>query len=1336
MFQTSTPTGVMPPGGSSTANVGSLVGQLVVGATTPTEITAAMLATLAGSSELSEQRKVLLQLTEKVEEQKRAIQQQMELTQRTKIPLAGGSTVESLTQTTMLEPNRMEPVTVAVVTPAISVEKPVQSIPMPIVTSDLYTPKSELGLSVVTKTHVATVNPIVDNKVQPVLSEGSVSTTQPAKSSLPADSKKVPDAIPNVARKHLTVKAGITPATTGVVAPFSGNLALLPPSVQMLLTGGAVQTPDSPCDNTQELQPATEGSSSSTGAEVKSPVDGNVSSNEVHTAKDAEKTSEDNPSNKAEIKQNSMPEFMETALSDVTPSVGAHNAAAVRDLERTLQPPEAARVVLNPHGDVDYRIAPTGHFPTPPQLPPETGPQSSWQPAFQTKPQEASSGSPGVKAGPQPEWAPAFPAAVPPKQPDWAPVVPATKPLWEPAFPAATPPGVSRPADPRQRAAEERMRNAAFPPNAGRMDGSRQGEGAVRPMWNVRRPPVRPWSGAPPRLRFGAIPPPRPPVCMPMPPLPPSIPNAPPMPSGDIDERIRPQWPPGGDGRPWAQSGIRPLLPQPENTECKPAAVPTVDLSALGKFAVEFLKEQQQKGRGGVPPITSGNSSTVGMPLPANVLGIPSPANPALGIRPPAPPVTRGQTDPLLGVSVDKRSDTDERCRTDSGQPIQQVTRSAAKFHDVASPSQVGSLERQRQVKDNVTSLSQQQGNSKQVISSLAETANQRNAKSMQDKVKATVSGEKANFVSEKKEGAKSDVEVANPFQVAKNDTDSEMTGKSKSKWVPLGSVASKQPQNRAVIAPSSGGTVQRVTEEVNVLPSANKGGSTPTKLTPVQIKPLGKNLIETKTSQLLDPAETKPLLTSLAEIKLAQQSESAAPVDVHSTRMLRGPTRSSSGDVQNKSQPSDKCQSKVESSEDTTLVKPDTDSRSSGEAVSVSEQGSSKLLKDDKMNEKPRTNRTASTSRSTDTGRRHRTRSRSRERIKKERRRSPSRDRYPASRRDRRRSRSKSRGRDRRAAKHRSRSRSRDREAKRRSRSRDRGVRRRTRSRSRGRSGVKRRSRSRSRDRDAKRRSRSRSRERRTSFRSDRGRHEKRLENVGRRSPPPPIRHERGSREERVSNDEGFSHGLPQDVDHRAAGLGDRDERYSTAIPSLGEHVGHTDTAATKSHEKNILEGSRDTDERVEVGRQVLASPFVRNAVEPWSGRAPPGESRVGHIRASGDTDDRDQWRHHGGQELFAEPQGRPDLTVPDPRAQPHGDAHMSPATFTRQPGDRPFTLRPPCDQAMPRGPPGWMPRMMGPRPPLVRPVGLPEQPPFLPRGPWSRGPPAGPPGGRPGPW
>ncbi|KAK2162899.1 hypothetical protein NP493_1497g00022 [Ridgeia piscesae] len=78
--------GVIPPGGSTTVGVSSLVGQLVGSATTPTEITAAMLATLAGSSGLSEQRKVLIQLTEKVEEQKRAIQQQMQLTQQTNAP--------------------------------------------------------------------------------------------------------------------------------------------------------------------------------------------------------------------------------------------------------------------------------------------------------------------------------------------------------------------------------------------------------------------------------------------------------------------------------------------------------------------------------------------------------------------------------------------------------------------------------------------------------------------------------------------------------------------------------------------------------------------------------------------------------------------------------------------------------------------------------------------------------------------------------------------------------------------------------------------------------------------------------------------------------------------------------------------------------------------------------------------------------------------------------------------------------------------------------------------------------------------------------------------------
>ena len=1362
--------GVIPPGGSTTVGVSSLVGQLVGSATTPTEITAAMLATLAGSSGLSEQRKVLIQLTEKVEEQKRAIQQQMQLTQQTNAPKTGGSTVAPSTESKMAPTSRLEPVTVAMPTLAVSLAKPVPSIPLPLVTPDLYMPKSEPSLNIVTTPPVANRNLTPDSKLQPVSSSKvSAASAQPLGSlplrSLPAENKKVPGVIPNVARKRLAEKTGVTPPTTTGATPLSGNLSLLPPSVQMLLMGGPVQTPGSGSDKThQESQPAPDSSSSS--ANVTSPVVGGTAGDAARTVEGVEKLAQDKASDKVSIKPNSTGPTQTTTGASIDAASG--NANTVSDTERTSRPSDVDPVVLNPHGDVDYRIAPTGRFPAPPPGPPASDSQSSWQPAFQTKPQEVST-SP---AGPKSEWTPAFPAAVSQQQPDWAAAVPAAKPAWEPAFPAEA----SRPADPRQRAAEERMRNAAFPPNAGRSDGPRQDEGGVRPlMWNTRppiqgRPPMPgPWGGAPLHPRFGAMPrPPLPPMRMCMPPPPPSIPNAAPMPSGDIDERIRPPWPPGGVTRPWPPSEVRPPLPPPPPDNAvrhKPAAVLNLDLSALGKFAVEFVKEQQQKGQGIIPPITS--CSTAIAPPPANALGLSIPASttskltsvsthgvplstsargvppsssahgvPATSsihgvpptssahgvptiVPPPASHPVGGQPGTLLGTATTKSSDTDERHHNDRGQHASQVTCSSAKFQDALSTSQMTNWTQQRLVGHGVTPLSQQPDTSKQNV---AAKSSQKEC-AAHDKLTTTASFEKTKMASGQKEGAKSDGD-----RTAKNIRVGEVAGITRSKWVPLGASVPKQPQNVAATAPPGAVTVQRASEEASAAPSPGKNRATPTKVTPVQIKQLGKSLVETKTSQLLDPVEAKPLLTSLAEIKLAQRSvnetSTPTPVDV---RAAKGGQQCSSGEKSQ--QPRGRGESKTE---ETALVRHNTDSRSSGEAVSVSDPGSTRSTKDGEEREREREKERAkagrgSSTRSSDGGHRHRSRSRSREK-QKERRRSHSRDRQRRER-DRRRSRSRSRGRDRdrRATKQRSRSRSHD--GKRRSRSRERQAKRRSRSRSRDR-GIKRRSRSRDReakrDRDVRRRSRSRSRERHLSFRSDRGRHERRVESDGRRSPPA-GRHERVSREDRVSNDEVFSHS--QDIDHRTTGHGDRDERYMSSIPTVGGQAGITDTTTSKPPEKPVMEGGQDTDERV------LAAPFVGNAAEPWSGR-PPRDSITGNVtRATGDKDDREQWRRRGGQELFAEQQVRLDMaTGAAPRA---GDPHMPPVPFARPLGDRPFMPPPPGEPMMtpPRPPPAWMPPMMAPRPPQMRPVGPPEQLPFPPRGP-DRGWPRGPPGGRPGPW
>ena len=1363
------PSGVIPPGGSTTGGVSSLVGQLVGSATTPTEITAAMLATLAGSSGLSEQRKVLIQLTEKVEEQKRAIQQQMQLTQQTNAPKAGGSTVAPSRESKMAPTSRVEPVTVAVPTPAVSLAQPVPSIPLPLVTPHLYMPKSEPSLNVVTKPSVANRNLTSDNKLPPVSSSKvSAASAQPLGSlplgSLPAETKKVPGVIPNVARKRLAEKTGVIPPTTTGATPLSRNLSLLPPSVQMLLMGGPVQTPDSGSDKTQESKPTPDSSSPS--ANVMSPVVGGT----ARPVDGVEAPTQDKASDKVSIKPTSTGP---TQTTTATSTEAASNANTMSDPERTLRQSDVDPVVLNPHGDVDYRIAPTGRFTAPPPGPPASDPQSSWQPAFQTKPQEVSTSA----AGPKCEWIPALPASVPQKQPDWAPAVPAVKPAWEPAFPTEA----SRPADPRQRAAEERMRNAAFPPNAGRSEGPRQDEGGVRPlMWNARppmqgRPPVPgPWGGAPPHPRFGAMPhPPLPPMRMRIPPPPPSIPNAAPLPSGDIDERIRPPWPPGGVTCPWP-SEVRPPLPPPDNAERhKPAALLSVDLSALGKFAVEFVKEQQQKGQGIIPPITS--CSTAMVPPPANALGLSRPASttskpPTVsttsargvppsssvhgmpvtgsvhGVPPPAivPPSSShhvgGQPGTLLGTVTTKSSDTDERHHNDRGQHASQVTCSTGKFQDTLSTSQVTNWTQQRSLGPSVTPLSLQP-DSKQGVANVAAKSSQKDAhltrvsksedRAAQDKLTTTASVEKTKTTSDQKEGAKS---VGG--RTATNVRVGEVAGITKSKWVPLGASVPKQPQNGAATAPPGAVTVQRPSEEASAAPSPGKNSATPTKVTPVQIKQLGKSLVETKTSQLLDPVEAKPLLTSLAEIKLAQRSvnETSTPGDV---RAAKDAQQCSS--AEKSQQPRGRGESKTE---ETAPVRPDTDSRSSGEAASVSDHGNTRTTKDGDERERERERERAkagrsSSTRSSDGGHRHRSRSRSREK-QKERRRSHSRDRQRRER-DRRRSRSRSRGRDRerdrRATKQRSRSRSRD--GKRRSRSRERQAKRRSRSRSRDRA-VKRRSRSRDReakrDRDVRRRSRSRSRERHSSFRSDRGRHERRVESEGRRSPPA-SRHV--SREDRVSNDEVFSHS--QDVDHRTTGHGDRDERYMSSIPTVGGgQVGLTDTTTSKPPEKPVMEGGQDTDERV------LAAPFVGNAAKPWSGRPPPPppppprDSITGNVmRATGDKDDREQWRRRGGQELFAEQQVRLDIA---PGAAPRmGDSHMPPVPFARPLGDRPFMPPPPGEPMMtpprPPPPPAWMPPMMPPRPPQMRPVGPPEQLPFPPRGP-DRGWPRGPPGGRPGPW
>ena len=1529
----------MPP----RANVDPRVGPHGGGATTPSEITAAMLATLAGTSRLGEQRRVLQQLTEKVEEQKRAIQQQMQLKQQanvsvvggitsapptratisepshakieeqkraiqqqiqqlTKIPVAGSVTIAQPTQATISQPSHAKPVAVVVETRDVSEPTTVQSIPLPI-TSHVYTPKSKSASNLAAKTHIATVDPIIEEKPQPAFSKPTALDAQPSNPPLPVDNNKVRDPVPNVARKRLSKKIATapvisTPVVTKPVVPsvltntaFSGNLSLLPTSVQLLLTSGSQQTVDS--DDSQPDMEAT----GTTGMEVKSPDDGNapcdevlprnevLPCDEVHVSKDVEKVAESDAGNNPGVKDENVLELVEKALAAIGSSgdvVGADKTAALLDPKKELQPCESDLTASNPHGDVDYRIAPAGMFPQPSQLPPVAAPQLPRQPAFWAKHDGATIRSPGVTGSipgfepdVMPVIEPTFAAAPPQKQRGWDPFAPDTKPPMEPAF-AAGPTTVSQPPDPRERASQEPTRNMPFPPNPGH---------PLEPpprMWNVRPPPVRPWGGVRPPLRFGSPMPRAPPPVFvaPQPPSP-SISktaNVAPVQSGDIDERIRHPFPPGGAERPRKPPTVRPpvVLPPPPET-AKPAVVPTMDLSILGKFAVEFLKEQKQKGQVGTLPSGSGGDAP-DMPPPAlqtvqgqsdklpgvlppvkaidtderrssdtvqlshqvvdrtppqqkghDSLGMPPPALPtvqrqsdklpgtvppvkaidtderrssdtvqlghqvvdrtppqqkghdSLGMPPPALPTVQRQSDKLPGtVPPVKAIDTDERRSSAAVQLSHQVVdrtppqqkgrdtfreqshklpdavppvkaidtderRSSDNVHQVAGSAEKSlHMSNQSQVtrRDNVTSVSQQHDSLKKGDTSLAENDSRWDAfakcvqkqdeLSMQDKEKVIVIDENTNLVSENKTNATADVnDLTERCQVAKNNRKSDLTGKAKSKWLPMGAPVARPP-NGAAMAPSV--TVQHVADTASA-PTSNTCSPKAAKVARVQLKPLGKSLIETKMPQLLDPVEAKPVLTSLAEIKLAQQSSSEvpAPVNVPRVKKSKDPTLS---DVESKPQVSDKGQPKDEPyAKDKILVKHRPGRKSKGDAASVPEHVSSKSVKDKKSVNKPRGRSSSSKS----SGTRHRTRSRSREKLKKERRRSRSREKRSESRRDRKRSTSKSRGRNQRATKRGSRSRSRDRDAKharsrdggvkRRSRSRNRDVKRRSRSRSRDRD-VKRRSRSRSRDRDVKRRSRSRSRnreakwksrsdsrERRSSVHSERDHSERRLEGVGRRSPPSSQKIETVSRDDRGDNDERLRYGHSRDVDQRTAEHGDRDERYMQNIPSVTGQTGSADAAAQESCEKSLLEGGRDTDERLPARTSVLTSPFVSDATEPWTGQTSPGDGRP-----SGDTDDREPWRQHGDRDLFAEPQAR--FNPAAPKVPSHNDPCIPPA---------PFTHHPPVNQMVPPHPSAWVPRMTGPRPPFFPPpMGLPERHVFPPRGPgrgWPRG-------GRPGPW
>ena len=1670
MLQIAKKTAPMPP----RVNVDPRVGTLVGGATTPSEITAAMLATLAGTSRLSEQRRVLQQLTEKVEEQKRAIQLQMqmkqqadilavgdvaiaqptqatisepsyakveeqkraieqlmemnqhatiqavgsvaiaqptqatipepgianveeqkrameqlmEMKQHAMIPVVGGLTIAPSTRATISLPSHAERMAATVETRDVSEPTPIQSIPLPAVTSYVPPPKPKSASSLAAKAHVATVDPIVVEKPQPAFSLQTALDAQHSKPPLPAIDKKIRDPVPNVARKRLSKKIATapviaTPVVTKPVVPsvltntaFSGNLSLLPASVQLLLTSGSQQTVDS-----DESQPDTTEDSGTTGVEVKSPDDGNAPDNEmmprdeVHAEKDVPKVTEFNTGNNPGVNDENVLKLVEKALAAIGSSgnvVAADKTAAVPEPKKEeSQPCESELTESNPHGDVDYRIAPAGGFPPLSQLPLVPAPQLPRQPAFWAKPDESTIRSPGATAGPgsipgfEPD-EPAFTAAPTQKQPGWDPFAPNTKPLSEPVFPTG-PVVVSQPPDARQTASEEPATNMPFPPNAGHA-----GEAPPR-MWNPPPPPpVRPWGGVRPPVRFGSsMPRAPPPVFVAPQPPPPKTANVAPVPSGDIDERIQASFLPGSRGHPWQPPAVRPpIVPPPPLPEtAKPAVVPTIkpavvvptmDLSALGKFAVEFLKEQKQKGQVGTQPSGTGSEAPgTGMPPPAlqtaqgqsdklpdavppvkaidadercssdnvqlghQVVGrtptqqkghdargmhppalqtvreqthkLPGTVPPvkaidtddrrsadnvqlshqvvgrtptqqkgrdARGMHPPALQTVREQTHKLPGtvppvkaIDTDERHshdnvqlshqdvgrsptqqkghdalvmphpalqiqtvreqthklpgaippikaiDTDERRSKDTVQlshqvvgriPTQQkghdalgmphpalqietvrerthklpdavprvkaidtddrrssdnvhhVAGSAEKSIDMSSQSQESSRKPPLLVQDNVTSVSQQHDGLEKGNTSLAEDdsrwdafakcVQKKDELSMQVKEKVIVIDEKTNLVSEKKTKAKSGViDLTELCRVTTKNRESGVTGKAPSKWVPMGAAVAKPPNVAAVSAVK----VQQLADKASA-PTTDKRSPKAAKVARVQLKPLGKSLIETKMPQLLDPVEAKPVLSSLAEIKLAQQSSSEVPVPVSvpKVKKLKGQTLP---DVQSKAQVPDKIKSKDESplAKDNILVKHSPRSKSKRDASSVPERVSSKKAKAKKSVDKPRSRSSSSKS----SGARHRTRSRSRERLKKERRRSRSREKRSESHRDRKRSTSKSRGRNQRATKRGSRSRSRDRDAKHarsrdggaKRRSRDRDVKRRSRSRSRDRD-VKRRSRSRSRDRDVKRRSRSRSRDREAKWKSrsdsrerresERDRDERRLEIVGRRSSPDIQNIETVSRDDRGDNDERIRYGHSRDVDQRTAEHGDRDERYMQNIPSVTGQTGGADADAQKSFEKSLLEGGRDTDERVPARTSVLTLPFVSGATEPWTEQTPPGD-------ASGDTDDREPWRHHGDRDLFAEPQPRFDPAAPRPNVQPHND----PRTSHNDPRMPPvtFTHPPPVNQMVPPHPSAWVPRMTGPRPPFFPPpIGLPERQPFRPRGPgrgWPRG-------GRPGPW
>ena len=1521
----------MPP----RVNIDPRVAPLVGGATTPSEITAAMLATLAGTSRLSEQRRVLQQLTEKVEEQKRAIQLQMQMKQQADILAVGGIANAQPTQATISEssyakveeqkraieqlmemnqhatiqavgsvaiaqptqatipepgianveeqkrameqlmemkqqamipvvqptrapisqPSHVEPMAVAVETRNVSEPNAVQSIPLPAVTSYVPPPKPKSASSLAAKAHVATVNPIVVEKPQPAFSKQAALDAQLSKPPLPAVDKKIRDPVPNAARKRLSKKIANAPVVTPPVVTkpvvpsvltntaFSGNLSLLPASVQLLLTSGSQQTVDS-----DDSQPDTE-SGSTTGVEVKSPDDGNkpedevLPSDEVHVENDVEKVEEFKAGNNPGVNDENVLKLVEKALAAIGSSgnvVAAEKTAAVPEPKKEeSQPCESDVTESNPHGDVDYRIAPAGGFPPLSQLPLVPAPQLPRQPAFWAKPDESTIRSPGATAGPgsipgfEPD-EPAFTADPPQKQPGWDPFAPDTKPISEPVFPTG-PVVVSQPPDdahPRE------------PPPR---------------MWNPPRPPaVRPLGGVRPPVRFGStLPRAPPPVFVAPQPPPPKTPNVAPVPSGDIDERIRAPFLPGSRGHPWQPPAVRPpIVPPPLPETAKPAVVPsinpavvvpTMDLSALGKFAVEFLKEQKQKGQVGTQP--SGTGSEVpgtGMPPPAlqtaqgqsdklpdavppvkaidadercstdnvqlsrQVVGrIPTQqkGHDALVMPPPALQIqtVREQTHKLPGaIPPVKAIDTDERRSKDTVQlshqvvgriPTQQkghdalgmpppalqiqtvqqrthklpdavppvkaidtddrrssdnvhhVAGSAEKSIDMSNQSQVTSREPPLLVQDNVTSVSLQRDGLKKGNTSLAEDDSRWDAfakcvqkkgeLSKQVKEKVIVIDEKTNLVSEKKTKAKSGViDLTELCRVTTKNRESGVTGKVQSKWVPMGAAVTKPPN----VAPMAAVKVQHVADKSSA-PTTDKRSPKAAKVARVQLKPLGKSLIETKMPQLLDPVEAKPVLSSLAEIKLPQQSSNEVPVPVNIPKVKKRKDPALS-DVQSKAQVPDNIQSKDESppAKDNILVKHSPRSKKKRDAA-VLERVSSKKAKAKKSVDKPRSRSSSSKS----SGARHRTRSRSRERLKKERRRSRSREKRSESHRDRKRSTSKSRGRNQRATKRGSRSRSRDRDAKHarsrdggaKRRSRDRDVKRRSRSRSRDRD-VKRRSRSRSRDRDVKRRSRSRSRDREAKWKSrsdsrerresERNRGERRLESVGRRSSPDIQNIETVSRDDRGDNDERIRYGHSRDVDQRTAEHGDRDERYMQNIPSVTGQTGGADADAQKSFEKSLLEGGRDTDERVPARTSVLTSPFVSDATEPWTGQTPPGD-------ASGDTDDREPWCHHGDRDLFAEPQPMFDPAAPGPNVQPHND----PRTSHNDPRMPPvtFTHPPPVNQMVPPHPSAWVPRMTGPRPPFFPPpIGLPERQPFRPRGPgrgagrgWSRG-------GRPGPW